>query len=100
LKPALISAITDCTEPRAQRQARRFLLGLSTDELQYIAEFLGSCVIECASPTEERIERFGCGRSAQMYNRGDQQHKMIVLLEYLRRSRRRSCVPASRAARG
>jgi hypothetical protein len=69
-------------------------VGLSSDELQFIAEFLGASILE---PTEKcrcsrselaaRIAEFqrtrlGCssGRSE------DQDHKMILLLEYLCRS--------------
>src|ERR1700722_19165076 len=46
LRAALISAITACAEERLQKKARWFLQGLSNDELQYIAEFLGACVLE------------------------------------------------------
>jgi hypothetical protein len=62
--------------------------GLSSDELQFIAGFLGACVLDasgnpCRSRAQwaERIARYqqastGC-RSA------DQEHKMILLLEFL-----------------
>lgn len=72
-------------------KARRFLEGLSSDELQFIAEFLGSCVIDShaggarnRAELAERIARFQQVRAnrAQMLS-SDQEHKMIVLLEYL-----------------
>jgi hypothetical protein len=73
-------------EPR--RRARQFLLGLSTDELQYIAEFFGSCVLESEKPyrwtrlqLSQNIQRFD---HCQMKNStSDRQHKMLLLLEFL-----------------
>jgi len=74
-------------------------MGLATDELQYIAEFLGSCILEsggrcCTSRTQvaEAIKQFErTRRMAQTdpFANGsiqDQEHKMILLLEYLCRS--------------
>jgi hypothetical protein len=72
-------------------QARRFLAGLSADEMQFIAEFLGSCVLESSVPTgcnrtqiAERLCRFQRPRpnNASAWS-SDREHKMIVLLEYL-----------------
>jgi hypothetical protein len=69
-------------------------MGLSADELQFIAEFLGACILEPAekgrysrAELAERIIQFerarlccspGCSE--------DQGHKMVLLLEYLCRS--------------
>jgi hypothetical protein len=65
--------------------------GLSSDELEFIAEFLGACLLDlagqhCASRAQwaEVITRYqqalaGC-RSRRP---ADQEHKMILLLEYL-----------------
>lgn len=76
MRTALIAAIAGCAEPRLQRKARAFLQGLSNDELRYIAEFLGSCVLESleTSPFRHGL----AGGSA------DREHKMILLHEYLR----------------
>jgi len=62
--------------------------GLSADELQFIAEFLGACVLDpagqsCPSRAQwaERIARYqqaSAGRGSP-----DREHKMILLLEYL-----------------
>jgi hypothetical protein len=103
LRAALISAITACAEQRFQKKARRFLLGLSTDELQYIAAFLGACVLESLGRSALRrhesadgtaeLEQVGCARANRL---SDQEHKMILLLEYLRRSRTYSAVLNSR----
>jgi hypothetical protein len=59
-------------------KARRFLQGLSSDELQFIAEYLGACILESAGP--------GQGSTGYCQETPDQDHKMILLLEYLRRS--------------
>jgi hypothetical protein len=90
LRAALISAITTCADNRLQKKARWFLQGLSNDELQYIAEFLGACVLE-SSPHEacsrrqlaDGIAHFDRLRSASAAGPHNQEHKMIVLLEYL-----------------
>jgi len=70
-----------------RRKARQFLLGLSTDELQYIAEFLGSCILESEQPSKwtraqlnRNIQRFDQCRKKTV---SDGQHKMILLLEFL-----------------
>jgi hypothetical protein len=69
-------------------QALRFLQGLSADELQYIAEFLGSCILESDSrppctrgQLAEGITEFERRRRAAPPQ--DVDHKMILLLEYL-----------------
>jgi hypothetical protein len=98
-KSALVRALGACVDERQKRQIRRFLLGLATDELQYIAEFLGSCILEsggrcCTSRTQvaEAIKRFERTRrvaQAEPCASGsidDHEHKMILLLEYLCRS--------------
>jgi len=89
---------------RDQRRSRtrRFLLGLSGDELQYIADFLGSHILEADHRPEcgrwqlaEDIAKFECCRFAAACDRRgrrrasvsfeDNEHKMILLLEYLDR---------------
>ena len=66
-------------------------MGLSSDELQFIAEFLGACILESTeksrfsrSEMAERIAQFQWGRPDRSPGRSeDQDHKMILLLEYL-----------------
>ena len=105
MRTALISAIAACAEQRLQKKARRFLLGLSTDELQYIAEFLGACVLESlgSSALSRRELAEGIAQFEQVRARadrpGDREHKMILLLEYLCRSRLTHCSFALRAER-
>jgi len=68
-------------------------MGLSSDELQFIAEFLGACILES---TEEGCSRTELAERIAQFQRGrlrcssgcseDQDHKMIILLEYLCRN--------------
>jgi hypothetical protein len=106
LRAALISAIAVCAEERLQAKAREFLQGLSTDELQYIAEFLGACVLESVghSPFDRRelaegISQFDQARRPAVQCCSDREHKMILLLEYLCHSRLTQCSLAARAGR-
>ena len=100
-KTALSQALTACVRECYRRETRRFLQGLAKDELQYIAEFLGSCILESAgychctrSQLAEAIKQFDrtrhvscCSASTRSSNPAqDQEHKMILLLEYLCRS--------------
>jgi len=97
-KSALVLALSVCVEDLQRREIRRFLQGLATDELQYIAEFLGSCILESGgrchcSRTQlaEAIKQFDRTRrgsivAARAPQDQDQEHKMILLLEYLCRS--------------
>ena len=103
-KSALVRALSSCVDDAPRRQTRRFLQGLATDELQYIAEFLGSCILESSgrcsgSRTQlaEAIKHFERSRHGAPAEVGcpcglgshqDQEHKMILLLEYLCRSGR------------
>ena len=98
-KSSLVCALIECLENSQKRPTRRFLQGLATDELQYIAEFLGACILETGgrcrgSRTQlaEAIKQFERNRhGADAVSHGldplqDQEHKMILLLEYLCRS--------------
>jgi hypothetical protein len=68
--------------------------GLSSDELQFIAAFLGAHVLEFSGET--RLSRTGWAERIAQYqqacaacapcNSEDREHKMILLLEYLCRS--------------
>jgi hypothetical protein len=98
----LVRALCSCVGDERRRKARRFLQGLSGDELQYIAEFIGSCILEaeegpvCASGhLAEDVAAFERSRrAARARPKGrrhtpaflpDEDHKMILLLEYLNR---------------
>jgi len=95
VRTTLVTALSDCVAYRKRRSARRFLQGLSTDELQYIAEFVGCCILErpgrkaCSRrEVAEGITHFESSRPAcaPPDRIDDQEHKMILLLEYLCRS--------------
>jgi hypothetical protein len=78
------------TEKSLKLPVRQFLRGLSCDELQFIASFLGACILESAagppameSKTAEWLVTQACAdRGAE-----DRELKMILLMEYLGRSR-------------
>ena len=89
MKTVLVSSLCSMISVEHRRKARQFLLGLSTDELQYIAEFLGACILESEKPARWTrsqmtlgIQRFDERRHSLP---ADRQHKMILLLEFLSR---------------
>ena len=94
MQNTLVAALVSCADRPLKPRARQFLLGLSADELQFISEFLGACILEPAergrysrAELAERITEFQRARlrcSAGCSE--DQDHKMILLLEYLCRS--------------
>jgi hypothetical protein len=95
VRNALVAALTSCADRPSKTRARRFLDGLSFDELQFIAEFLGACVLEsghkyrCSrAQLAEKIAEFQFARASGAAWSEDQDHKMILLLEYLSRDRR------------
>ena len=91
----LVEALCSCVGDRRRGTARRFLQGLSAGELEYIAEFLGSCILEAEQhlgatrwQLAEDVARFErCRRAAAPLSAPsqDEDHKMILLLEYLSR---------------
>lgn len=99
-KTSLVIGISECSRDKHRNQVRRFLRGLSTDELQFIAQFLGGHILEsqyqngeeCAlGAGRERIgylERFmqGCAPASTVQRLSDRDHKVILLQEYLSRS--------------
>ena len=106
MRNSLVAALVACADRPLKSEARRFLTGLSSDELQFIAEFLGSCVLEsqarCArnrAELAERIARFQQARADCAQVRSlDLELKMILLLEYLCRSRIQGLSMPARAA--
>jgi hypothetical protein len=78
VRSALVTALLACSDSSLKTKARRFLQGLSSDELQFIAEYLGGCILESAGSCQ--------GSAGYRPETPDQDHKMILLLEYLRRS--------------
>lgn len=84
MRTSLVSALCACAGDRQKRKARRFLEGLSADELQYIADFLGACILEsgcgCTSSPSRMAESIASGRCLEYRD-----HNMILLREYLDR---------------
>jgi len=101
MKTILVKSLCAVVSDPQRRKARQFLLGLSTDELQYIAEFLGSCILESEQP--DRWTRAQLTISIQRFDQSqrnrvaDRQHKMILLLEFLCRCNIGSASMATRA---
>jgi hypothetical protein len=62
-------------------EARRFLSGLSADELQFIAQYLGACILECGSACLREFPRTRVEHSG-----ADRDLKMILVREYLCRA--------------
>lgn len=97
MRSTLVAALVSSVNVSFRNKARRFLVGLSSDELQFIAEFLGACILESngerirsRSELAGRIAEFQRARfSTAPVRSEDQDHKMILLLEYLCQSGRR-----------
>jgi len=90
LRSTLVSALAACADPSRRFCARRFLAGLSTDEMRFIAEFLGASVLEAGTQSGcsraelgARIAEFQISRTYARRSGPDLEHKMIVLLEFL-----------------
>jgi len=92
-RASLVKALSTVALTERRSRARRFLQGLSTEELRYIASYLGACLLESelhARPSSRdqiawEILHYECccrGHSA-LAGGGDAEHNMILLLEYL-----------------
>src|SRR5689334_22479251 len=104
MKTILVKSLSVVVPDPQRRKARQFLLGLSTDELQYIAEFLGSCILESEHmyawtrpQLSHGIQRFD---HSQKKSVADRDHKMILLMEFLSRCGVGAGPIPSRAGRG
>ena len=88
MRNTLVAALVAQAYRPLKSKARRFLLGLSSDELQFIAEYLGACILECEAgcgsnraPLADRMAHMERPRQAQRH--ADRELKMILLREYL-----------------
>jgi hypothetical protein len=91
VRSVLITALVGCTDGSLKSRSRRFLQGLSSDELQFIAEYLGACILESVGTGSGsraemalRVAQFQAARAPDLA--ADQDHKVILLLEFLRRA--------------
>ena len=85
----LVAALVAFAEAPLRSRARRFVDGLSGDERQFIAEYLGACILEAGrwggrsrAELGRRIAEFQHARGSN----GDCDHKSILLLEFLCRT--------------
>ena len=85
----LVAALASCAKEPFRTQTLRFLQGLSSDELLFLVDFVGSSLVESFWPCRytraelaERIAAFQEMRRASCAA-PDQDHKMILLLEFL-----------------
>jgi hypothetical protein len=95
VRTTLVTALAAAADSSRRNRARKFLQGLSGDELQYIADFLGACILEAADNGSGGGPALaGCITGFQQARPvccsaesvSDQDHKMILVLEYLGRS--------------
>jgi hypothetical protein len=84
----LVAALVACSDDTVKTRARRFLLGLSCDELQFIAEFLGSCILE----SSEDIARAADAVHSHQARMARHEDKIPILREFLGRCGRLACV--------
>ncbi len=104
MRSTLVSALAACADPSHRFGARRFLAGLSTGEMRFIAEFLGASVLEAGPQSGysraelgARIAEFQSSRTDARRAGPDLEHRMIVLLEFLCCSHIRQAPVAMRA---
>lgn len=90
MRRALVAALASCADGALRPRTRRFLAGLSCDELQFLADFLGASILEydCRysqrrSQLSLRIGEFQKVRRGRYAASRDQDHKIILLREFL-----------------
>jgi hypothetical protein len=83
VRNSLVAALAACVETSLRPRARRFLSGLSCDELEFLAGFFGGWILEANTGREAR----GAGKQNRTETRGasvsDLDHKLILVHEYL-----------------
>jgi hypothetical protein len=78
VRSTLVAALVACADSPWKAEAHRFLCGLSSDELHYLAGFLGGCILESAGTTPGTYDSRQCSE--------DRALKMILVQEYMRRA--------------
>jgi hypothetical protein len=83
-RAALEKALIDYVPPDREVAAIAFLSGLSMDELLFLAEFLGSCLLISSANSTETWD--AVWHQAHSFHRGqhgeDMDHKLILVSEY------------------
>ena len=91
MRSSLVAALVSCVDGSFKNKAHRFLAGLSCDELQFIAEYFGSRILDFSgdgfSGGDSPGDCFRFGVAHSRIRSEDVEHKMILLLEYLEWSR-------------
>ena len=85
VRKSLVAALVECAEQPLKLDARRFLAGLTADELQFIADYLGFCILESHLPATPTRCQLACSIAAFQVAcpTRDSDRKSILLLEYL-----------------
>lgn len=91
MRRTLVAALASCADESVKPVLRRFLAGLSSDELQFIAGFLGGHILECEGWSSRSKELLAARMtqyqytsvSRSQYQCEDRDHKMILVMEYL-----------------
>lgn len=83
MRNALVTALIACSDSSLRAKAKRFLQGLSSDELQFIAEYLGACILESRQPCRG-YQGLLMTENGYRPATPDHDHKIILLHEYLR----------------
>ena len=93
VRSALAAALISCAAGTYRSKARRFVEGLSADELEFIAGFLGARLLDASAggatraQWAEQIARYEReSADADPSRSADREHKLLVLLEYLSRT--------------
>ena len=82
MRHILIAALASCADESVKVVLYRFLVGLSLDELEFIAGFLGGCILDSEAWSSGSEDPCECVSQSHL-QREDQDHKMILLMEYL-----------------
>jgi hypothetical protein len=84
----LVAALIACADAPFRASARRFVSGLSAEELRFIADYLGACILEsfgCHCSRHELAQRIAEFQRMRQ-SIGDRDHQSILLLEFLCRT--------------
>ena len=80
MRADLVSALCAVSGSVSESKVYRFLDGLSKDELAFIAEYAGSCILESSTGQGCCVNEF---QRIKELRGGDPSHKVILLVEYL-----------------
>ena len=87
-RSSMVGALLRSALPSYRHLVLEFLQGLSRDELECLAEFQGSCVLEeefsvVCQPYRLMADFFDPSVSERWHNPDDRAHKMFVVLAFL-----------------